>query len=287
MEESLEVDRHEIAIDDSERETPASREDHASEDGVTTIEGDPLCHNGLAPVVSFDEPVIVAESKDVSANDDVFVQVMAIWRVSFIEELDTSALQRACGNVKQKKMKALLEHIRISWQSVWQAIPPFARQDESKGKSEWFQEQGSGVVASFVPDEALQVALVSDVFIPELPLNSILLGEDRAQIEACVAKLRTSDQDDVRIALDKAFNKQLATLPAFALSTDMELLKAAFKAEHYFEVLVEVSHAKVDSEHWTWVPEFSPDMLQDAKRRNHAISLIPKVTRVQAKSKRK
>ena len=280
--EGSEIDSHEIAFDESEKETPASREDHTGEDGVTTMEDDPVCRNGLVPLLSFDEPVIDAENKDVSAKDDVFQQVMASWGSSFREELDNSALQRACGDVKEKDSSALLEHIRISWQSAWQAIPAFARQDEDKGKSEWFEEQGSAVVASFVTDEALRVALISDAFIPELPLNSTLVGQDRAQIEACLAKLRTSDQEDVRIAVDKAFNKQLAILPAFARSTDLELLKAAFKEKHYFEVLVEVSHAKVDLACWTWVPEISPDMLQDAKRRNHAIALIPKITRVQA-----
>ena len=86
--EGSEIDSHEIAFDESEKETPASREDHTGEDGVTTMEGDPVCRNGLVPLVSFDEPVIVLENKDVSAKDDVFQQVMASWGSSFKEELD-------------------------------------------------------------------------------------------------------------------------------------------------------------------------------------------------------
>ena len=112
-----EIDSHEIAFDESEKKTPASREDHTGEDGVTTMEDDPVCRNGLVPLVSFDELVIDLGNKDVSAKDDVFQQVMASWGSPFREELDNSALQRACGDVKEKDSSALLEHIRISWQA--------------------------------------------------------------------------------------------------------------------------------------------------------------------------
>ena len=230
---------------------PVAEEEGKFHDVLTATPDNALLQNAVKAVASFEESEVPTETKDKPPTDEVFDQVMAVWGVASSESWDSSAIRLFCQNVEKKDLNALLEHIRTAWQSLWHSIPLFARQDEDKCKCEWFRKHGIEVITSFVPDALLHAECVSEAFTPELPLDSIPSGDERSKTEACIAKLCASDQDVVRIAVDEAFNKQIAALPPFAMSTDMGLLKASFKAEYYFKIIAEVSHAKENSLRWT------------------------------------